>query len=112
MEEYDSRTQSYIESFSKLIRMDTTTVEPFSKDLDRFYAFRQLLGEVFPHIVPLCEQEDFDGSILMRWPGRGSGKNPALFMYHHDLIPVNPDDWSHPPFGAEISLLSTVRIFV
>lgn len=99
----DLRLRTYIENFSKLLRADTTTIPPDSTDTERFYRFQELLGEVFPHIIPLCEHEDFDGSMLLRWKGRKSGKKPALFMYHHDVVASDPTQWSHPPFGAEIA---------
>ena len=98
----DARLQTYIDNFSRLLRADTTTIPPDSRDTERFYRFQELLGEVFPHIIPLCEHEDFDGSMLLKWKGNASGKNPALFMYHHDVVPSDPAQWSHPPFGAEI----------
>lgn len=99
----DARLQTYIENFSRLLRADTTTVPPDSRELERFYRFQALLGEVFPHIIPRCEHEDFDGSMLLKWKGRESGKKPALFMYHHDVVPSDPARWSHAPFGAEIA---------
>ena len=99
----DGRLETYIQNFSRLLQEDTTTIPPDSTDTKRFYQFQELLSEVFPHIIPLCEHEDFDASMLLRWKGRESGKKPALFMYHHDLVPADPSAWSHPPFGAEIA---------
>ena len=99
----DARLRTYIDNFSRLLRADTTTVPPDSRDTQRFYLFQALLGEVFPHVIPLCEHEDFDGSMLLKWKGRESGKKPALFMYHHDVVPSDPAQWSHAPFGAEIA---------
>ncbi len=98
----DKRLEIYIENFTKLLRKDTTTIPPKATNTERFYEFQAMLPEVFPHIMPLVEHEDFDGSMLLKWKGRESGKKPALFMHHHDLVPVNPEQWSHPPFGAEI----------
>ena len=103
MSNSDNRTEKYIASFARIIQADTTTVAPYSTDLDRFYEFRRLLDEVFPHIVPICEYEDFSGSILLKWNGKNSGKKPAMFMYHHDVIPADPSKWSHPPFSGEVA---------
>ena len=102
----DPRTEKYVSSFSRIIQADTTTVPPTSRDLERFYDFYKLLKEVFPHIVPACEYEDFDGSILLKWAGKHSENNkkkPAMFMYHHDVVPANAEKWSHPPFGGEVA---------
>ena len=101
--EMDERLRTYIDNFSKLLRFDTTTIPPQSTETERFYQFQNLLGEVFPHIIPLCEREDFDGSMLLKWKGRENSKKPALFMYHHDLVPADPEKWSHDPFGAEVA---------
>ncbi len=103
MTEHDSRTEKYTASFARIIQADTTTVPPTSDDLDRFYAFFRLLKEVFPHILPLCEYEDFSGSFLLKWKGKDSGKKPAMFLYHHDVVPADPTKWSHAPFGGEVS---------
>ncbi len=99
----DARLETYIANFTRLLREDTTTIAPFATETERFYKFQALLAEVFPNIIPLCEHEDFDGSMLLKWKGKPSGKKPALFMYHHDLIPVDPSQWSHAPFGAEVA---------
>ena len=103
MAQIDERLDKYVENFSKLLREDTTTIAPFATETERFYKFQALLGEVFPHIIPICEHEDFDGSMLLKWKGRESGIKPALFMNHHDLVPVDPEKWSHDPFGAEVA---------
>lgn len=103
MAQIDERLDKYVENFSKLLRVDTTTIAPFATETERFYQFQALLGQVFPHIIPICEHEDFDGSMLLKWKGRESGKKPALFMNHHDLVPVDPEKWSHDPFGAEVA---------
>ncbi len=53
-----------------------------------------------------------DSTILESRPGRGnliarlkgSGQAPPLLlMVHLDVVPAEPDCWSHPPFGAEIA---------
>lgn len=99
----DERTSKYAESFARIIKADTTTVPPDSDDLDRFYKFYELLKEIFPHILSKCEYEDINGSILLKWQGKESAKKPAMFMYHHDVVPADASKWSHSPFGGEIS---------
>jgi acetylornithine deacetylase/succinyl-diaminopimelate desuccinylase-like protein len=41
------------------------------------------------------------GSIVARLRGDGS-EQPLLLMSHTDVVAVEPDKWSHDPFGAEI----------
>ncbi len=42
------------------------------------------------------------GSIVARLRGDGS-ERPLLLMSHTDVVAVEPDKWSHDPFGAEIA---------
>ena len=41
------------------------------------------------------------GSLVARLRGTGAEK-PLLLMSHTDVVTVEPDKWSHPPFAAEI----------
>src|ERR671933_792063 len=41
-------------------------------------------------------------TIVARIPGDGSAR-PLLLMSHIDVVAVEPDKWSHDPFGAEIA---------
>ncbi|MDQ5852167.1 MAG: M20/M25/M40 family metallo-hydrolase [Chloroflexota bacterium] len=42
------------------------------------------------------------GSLVARIRGDGS-QRPLLLMSHTDVVAVEPDKWSHDPFGAEIA---------
>lgn len=103
MPENKTDIEKYASVFSRMIKADTTTRPPDSRDLGCFYAFRDLLSELFPHIISACSYEDFDGCILYKWKGKDSGKKPALFMYHHDVVPADASKWSHHPFGGDIA---------
>ena len=96
----ENRTESYASKLSRMIRMETVSTED-QKDKTKFYRFRELLRELFPHIFSVCELEDFDGSFLMRWEGEGKGE-PILFMNHHDVVEAT-GRWSHGPFSGEIA---------
>jgi len=65
----DNRTQKYAETLAELIRIDTTSYDDQS-DKTVFYQFQELLKEKFPHIFAVVEQEDFDGSFLLKWKGK------------------------------------------
>ncbi len=41
------------------------------------------------------------GSLVARLPGTGD-EAPLLLMSHTDVVPVEPEKWTHPPFGGEI----------
>ena len=64
----DERTQLYAERLSRLIQAETVSVKK-QTDKSKFYAFHDVLRAEFPHLFAVCEFEDFDGSILLRWKG-------------------------------------------
>src|SRR5215210_2676756 len=40
-------------------------------------------------------------NVIARVPGAGS--SPPLLLYGHlDVVPANADEWTHPPFDAEL----------
>jgi acetylornithine deacetylase/succinyl-diaminopimelate desuccinylase-like protein len=41
------------------------------------------------------------GNVVVRLKGTGE-KPPLLLGAHLDVVPADPERWSHPPFGAEI----------
>ena len=97
----DERSQAYAQTLSKLVQCET--ISAFGDDdRTKFRAFHALLKETFPHIFSVCEMEDFDGSFLMRWPGKDSSKEPVLLMNHHDVVEAT-GTWEHAPFSGDIA---------
>ena len=85
----DTKTGIYARNLSRMIQMETVSSEN-QKDKSKFYRFRELLAEIFPHIFSVCELEDFDGSFLLQWKGDGT-EEPILFMNHHDVVKLQAD---------------------
>ena len=98
-----SRQERYIENLQKMIRLDTVSDPERGSSPENFEKFRSLMRELFPDIFAACEITDFNGSLLMRWKGRDTGKRPVMFMNHYDVVPADPEGWLHPPFSAEIA---------
>lgn len=96
----ETETGIYAKNLSRMIQMETISSEK-QKDKSKFYRFRELLGEIFPHIFSVCELEDFDGSFLLYWKGEGK-EEPILFMNHHDVVEAS-GRWKHEPFSGEIA---------
>ena len=46
------------------------------------------------HVLPLGET----ASLVVRYPGDGSGGKPILFMAHMDVVTANREDWQRDPF--------------
>src|SRR5918912_2908023 len=69
--------------------------------------------------LPACEYlagvlalEGIDSTIIESQPGRGNlvarlkgdGRAaPLLLMVHVDVVPAEPESWTHPPFAGEIA---------
>ena len=96
----DPRTDQYAEQLARMIQVETISL-PDQSDKTIFYTFHDLLRELFPTLFDLCTYEDFDGSFLLRWQGRGEGL-PILFMNHQDVVEA-PGQWTHPPFSGVVS---------
>ncbi|MBO4725486.1 MAG: M20/M25/M40 family metallo-hydrolase [Firmicutes bacterium] len=96
-----SKNETYIKEFQKLIRKETVSSRA-NKDLTKFYEFHDILREVFPRTFQTCEFHDFNGSVLLRWPGRDGAKPPIMFMNHHDVVEAT-GVWKHPPFSGEVA---------
>jgi acetylornithine deacetylase/succinyl-diaminopimelate desuccinylase-like protein len=61
-------------------------------------------------LAGILKNEGIDSTILESQPGRGNlvarlkgyGRAaPLLLMVHLDVVPTEPENWSHPPFGGE-----------
>lgn len=96
----DERSMKYAGILSRMIQAETVS-HVDQPDKTKFRKFHALLRELFPHLFAAAEFEEFDGSILLRWPGSGTGA-PVLFMNHHDVVSVS-GDWKYPPFSGEIA---------
>ena len=101
MNNTDSRQKKYIENLSKMIRMETISVND-DLQIEKFLKFQELLKELFPSIFAACEFTDFEGSFLLKWKGRDESKNPVMFMNHQDVVAAD-GEWKHEPFSADIA---------
>ena len=94
------KTEYYAKNLSRLIQMETisTRIQP---DKQKFYAFQDLLRQMFPALCSAVEWEDFDGNFLLRWKGQ-TDSNPILLMNHHDVVEAT-GQWKYPPFSGTIA---------
>lgn len=96
--------EKYAETLSKMIKKETIS-RVGQTDLSKFREFHDLLRELFPNLFRVCEFTDYDGSILLRWPGRET-PNPEnqglLLMNHFDVVEAT-GDWEHAPFSGDIA---------
>src|SRR5690554_4494208 len=81
-----------------LIRLETVNL-PGNETLVTDY-LKDAVAEVGleSHIF---ERTEGRGNFVTRIKGNGNGK-PLLLMAHSDVVSVEADKWTHPPFGGEI----------
>ncbi len=97
----DIRTEKYVNILSEMIRCETVSKYGIIEE-EKFLKFHELLKKLFPDLFAVCEIEVFKGSLLLKWKGTGSDKEPALFMNHHDVVNA-VGDWKHDPFAAQVA---------
>lgn len=71
-------------------------------DEQEFEKFQELLKSLYPELNKISEQMIVGvNGILYRWKGCEEG-DPAVFMAHYDVVPVEEEQWEKPAFEAVI----------
>lgn len=96
----DSRTVIYGSRLSKLIQIPTVSMIGQAGGAE-FECFHDMLKQLFPNVFSVCELENHDGSLLLRWQGKTS-VDPVMLMNHHDVVEAN-GEWKYPPFSGTIA---------
>lgn len=97
----ENRSMQYAEILSKLIKVETISSR-VNQDIGKFLGFHEVLRETYPKLFATAEVENFDGSLLIKWKGTDSSKQPILLMNHHDVVEAS-GEWTHPPFSGAIA---------
>ncbi len=87
-----------LEHLKALVRLDTSN-PPGNETRVTAYLAEQLRGAGFE--PQLFESAPGRGSLMVRYKGSG-GRRPLLIMSHIDVVPVERDLWSVPPFDAAV----------
>ena len=84
--------QAAISHFADMIRCKTVSYyEDERIDKAEFAKFRALLKNHYPNVSAKCTYEEIGPSgVLFSLKGKSS-ENPAVFMSHYDVVPVNED---------------------
>ncbi|WJS89838.1 M20/M25/M40 family metallo-hydrolase [Microbacterium testaceum] len=92
-----------VERFRELLSIPTVSrVDPAEVDDSAFEAFHAALERLYPLIHARLEREVVAGrSLLYRWAGERPGA-PLVLLAHQDVVPVDGQEWQHPPFAADL----------
>ena len=96
----DRELSELVELLRSLIRL--RTVNPPG---DEIVAARYLEGVLADEGLQPAVVEPFPGrgSIVARAHGNGTGGEPLLLLSHLDVVPAEPEGWTHDPFGADLA---------
>lgn len=100
MTEYEAA----VDRFRTLLRIPTISHRaPERTDSAAFERFIEALHRLYPLVHSRLELTRHAGqALLFRWAGREPGEATVL-MAHYDVVPVDGQHWSTPPFAAEVS---------
>jgi len=88
-----------IDHLVNLIRIDTSN--PPGNELAAATYLRAVLRNegIEPTVLEMAQGR---ANLVARLKGDGS-KGPLLFLGHTDVVPAEPDGWSHGPFNADVA---------
>ncbi len=99
---WDQATHQTTENLVRLVQ--THTVNPPGNELPAIQVVKDILEkEGFPgDAIHIVESAPNRVNLLARLSGDGSAR-PFLMSGHVDVVPADQENWSHDPFGGEVS---------
>ena len=88
---------------AEMVRIKTVSHTDHTLDDEgEFSKFKTLLQKLFPNIYEKCEySEPSSRSLLFKLKGESSDA-PTVLMAHYDVVSVEEDKWTKPPFDGII----------
>ena len=96
----EKRNEEYALKLQKMIQVETVSVRG-QENPDKFRKLHKVMEELFPDVFSNCEKYDIEGSLLVKWKGKDSHKQPIVITSHLDVVPVE-GEWKYPPFEGRI----------
>ena len=98
---FDSKTA--ISNLQALVKCKTVSYFDHSLEDDReFNKLIKLLPKLYPNVWKSLKLKKLDGrALLFYWKGKKKG-DPAVFMAHYDVVPVEEENWTKPAFEGLI----------
>jgi len=95
--------EAAIKALAELVKCKTVSnYDPKLEDDKEFEKLYDKLPKLYPNVFKKCKLKKFKSrALLFHWKGQEKGE-PAVFMAHYDVVPVEEENWSVPPFKAII----------
>ena len=92
-----------VKALQELIRCRTVSYyDPEMEDVAEFEKFIGLLPELYPEVARECTLTSLPNrALLFKWEGVRHDE-PSIMMSHYDVVPVDEEKWTKPPFDAVI----------
>ena len=92
-----------ITNLQKLVKCKTISYFNHGFEDDKeFNKLVRMLPKLYPNVCKKLKLTKFDGrALLFHWKGEQEG-DPAVFMAHYDVVPVEEENWTRPAFEGLI----------
>jgi acetylornithine deacetylase/succinyl-diaminopimelate desuccinylase-like protein len=97
--DWDQMERETVARLQRMIRFDTTNPPGNELPLARQLADELEREGLKPQVLVSREER---GSLAVRLEGDGSMR-PVLLLSHLDVVPAEPERWTHPPFSGEVA---------
>lgn len=88
-----------VADFAEMIRCKTVSYYDSEKtDWEEFWKFQRLIMERYPLLHKMATLTKIGKTGLLYHLKGQSAANPAVYMAHYDVVPVEEDGWDKPPF--------------
>lgn len=103
IETIEFNSDKAIDNLAKLVRCKTVSNHNHELEDDKeFDKLVDMLPGLYPNVYKNLTLKRFEGrALLYHWKGKNNG-NPAVFMAHYDVVPVEEENWTMPAFEALI----------
>ncbi|XP_053949830.1 aminoacylase-1A-like [Anastrepha ludens] len=93
-------TNEEIQYFREYLRIPSVHPDP---DYEPCVEFLKLQAKLLDLPIQVhYPANDRNPAVILTWQGKEPSL-PAIFLHSHmDVVPVFPENWSHPPFAADI----------
>ena len=97
--EWNQVEQETVARLQRMIRFDTTNPPGNELPLARHLAEELKREGLSPQVLTSKGER---GNLAVRLKGDGS-KRPVLLLSHLDVVPAEPERWTHSPFGGDVA---------